>query len=192
MNEPRRLTRDPDHRMLGGVCSGLAAYYGWDPTLVRVLFLLVSVPAGPITVVAYLAAWLLMPAPEHEGTPRDVMRSNASDMAGSARTAAGQLGGLAREGAQAAREAVRSRRAGGSDDYGSFEPRSAEELTAHDNPGLNSDDPAQRFAAMPGSPGPAAPGESSPTPTWPPPHNPPSVEARADQRPPGQPGTPGA
>ena len=34
----RRIYRDPDGRIIGGVCSGLAAYFTWDPLIMRILF----------------------------------------------------------------------------------------------------------------------------------------------------------
>ena len=37
----RRLYRNPDDKMLGGVISGMAAYLGWDVTLLRLLLLVV-------------------------------------------------------------------------------------------------------------------------------------------------------
>ena len=63
---PRRLTRSRDRR-LGGVCGGLADYFGLDPTLVRVafvLFTLVSVGAGGLAL--YLLLWMIMPGPDDE------------------------------------------------------------------------------------------------------------------------------
>ncbi len=39
---PRRLFRDSDNKVLGGVASGLAAYFGWDPTWVRIVFLILG------------------------------------------------------------------------------------------------------------------------------------------------------
>ena len=38
-----RLARSRRHRMLAGVCGGMADWMGWDPTVVRLLFVLVSV-----------------------------------------------------------------------------------------------------------------------------------------------------
>lgn len=57
----RRLTRAHDDRILGGVCAGLARYFNLDPTLVRVLTVLVVVLGFFTPVVAYLVAWALMP-----------------------------------------------------------------------------------------------------------------------------------
>src|SRR5665213_2267442 len=36
----KRLYRDDNHKILGGVCSGIAAYFGIDPVIVRVIFIL--------------------------------------------------------------------------------------------------------------------------------------------------------
>ena len=39
---PHRLYRDPDNKILGGVASGIAAYFDWDPTAVRLAFILLA------------------------------------------------------------------------------------------------------------------------------------------------------
>lgn len=57
----RRLTRRDDDRMLGGVCSGIAAYAGVDVTLVRVLVVLGTVFGFGSLVLAYVLLWLLLP-----------------------------------------------------------------------------------------------------------------------------------
>ena len=47
----RRLFRDPDNKLLGGVASGLAAYFDWDITLVRILMIvLLFVPYCPMII----------------------------------------------------------------------------------------------------------------------------------------------
>lgn len=56
----RRMYRDPDHRIIGGVCSGLAAYWNMDPAIVRVVFV-VLVLVGGSGVLIYLILWLVMP-----------------------------------------------------------------------------------------------------------------------------------
>lgn len=55
--------RDPDARVVAGVCAGLGRALGVDPTLVRLLFAMLTIAAG-MGIVLYLAAWLLMPARE--------------------------------------------------------------------------------------------------------------------------------
>ncbi len=47
--------------MVAGVCSGLARYFGWDVTMVRVLVAVLCVISGGTGVLAYLAMWALIP-----------------------------------------------------------------------------------------------------------------------------------
>ena len=64
MNEPsggtKRLYRIRDGRLVAGVCAGLAAYFGIDPTLVRLAFVFLTVFGG-FGVLLYLGAWLVIP-----------------------------------------------------------------------------------------------------------------------------------
>ena len=60
MEENKRLYRDTDNRMLGGVASGLATYMGWDVTLVR-LALVFCLFAVQGFVLAYILAWIIVP-----------------------------------------------------------------------------------------------------------------------------------
>ena len=68
MNEetrPRRLTRSNRNKMIAGVCGGLAEYLDMDPTVVRVLYILVSILSAAFPgVVAYIVLMFLMPPPE--------------------------------------------------------------------------------------------------------------------------------
>ena len=57
------LPRRSRHRLLAGVCGGLAEYWGVSPTLVRLAYLALSLLPGPMWV-AYVLAWILMPAPD--------------------------------------------------------------------------------------------------------------------------------
>jgi phage shock protein C len=71
MTEPtnsgtRRLYRTRDGRIVAGVCSGLAVYFGVDATLVRLVFGVLSVFGGT-GILLYLAGWLVIPD-EVEGT----------------------------------------------------------------------------------------------------------------------------
>jgi phage shock protein PspC (stress-responsive transcriptional regulator) len=52
----KRLYRDENHKILGGVCSGLAAYLGIDPVIVRVLFIVTG-----IGFFAYIILWIFVP-----------------------------------------------------------------------------------------------------------------------------------
>ena len=57
----RRMFRNPDDRILGGVASGIAAYLDWDPLFVRVLLLVLSFFSFGWMVLIYLAAWIIIP-----------------------------------------------------------------------------------------------------------------------------------
>jgi phage shock protein PspC (stress-responsive transcriptional regulator) len=57
---PRRLYKSRDDRMIAGVCGGLAEYFGIDAVIVRVIAVAL-VFAGGAGLLAYIAAWLLVP-----------------------------------------------------------------------------------------------------------------------------------
>lgn len=56
------LARSRTNRMIAGVCGGLANWLGWDPTLVRVLYVVVSVISAAFPgILVYLVLWVVMP-----------------------------------------------------------------------------------------------------------------------------------
>jgi len=57
----KNLVRRRDDRMVAGVCSGVADYLGLDPTLVRLLTVVLAIFSVGAAAVAYVAAWILMP-----------------------------------------------------------------------------------------------------------------------------------
>jgi len=59
---PGRLYRDADRGMLGGVCAGLAGYFGLNLKVTRFLAFIAFLMAMPMAVLAYLAAVCLIPA----------------------------------------------------------------------------------------------------------------------------------
>jgi len=59
--DTRRLVRRRDDRMVAGVCSGLADYLGVDVTLMRLLAVVAVIFTGGTALLAYLAAWILVP-----------------------------------------------------------------------------------------------------------------------------------
>jgi phage shock protein C len=65
VTDRRRLTRSATERKIAGVCGGLAEYFEVDAVPVRLLWVIASIllGAGIGGVIAYLAAWLIMPAP---------------------------------------------------------------------------------------------------------------------------------
>jgi phage shock protein C len=61
----RPLRRSRRHRMIAGVCGGLSDWLGWNPTTVRILYVLVSIlSAGFPGVLVYIILWIVMPEEE--------------------------------------------------------------------------------------------------------------------------------
>lgn len=94
----QRLIRHSAHGRIAGVCAGIAEYLDVDVTLVRLAWVILSIVPGGIIggVIAYLAAWVIMPdAPDAHTTavvsskPKRLTRSVVN------RKIAGVCGGLA-------------------------------------------------------------------------------------------------
>ena len=61
------LQRSVEFRMIGGVCGGIAEWLGWDPMLVRIIFVAVSLLSAAFPgIIVYLLLWVLMPEREEE------------------------------------------------------------------------------------------------------------------------------
>src|SRR5689334_7425799 len=60
MNLQNRLTRSADNKILGGVCGGLAEYFGIAAVLVRLIFVAL-IFAGGMSILLYPILWLVMP-----------------------------------------------------------------------------------------------------------------------------------
>jgi phage shock protein PspC (stress-responsive transcriptional regulator) len=64
MSNGRRLTRSRD-KMIAGVCAGIAEYFGWEVTLFRVAFVVVSILSVAFPgILVYVLLWVVMPAPD--------------------------------------------------------------------------------------------------------------------------------
>lgn len=84
---PKRLERSRSNKFLGGVCGGTASYLNMDPTLVRVLWAVLTLVLGGAPLIAYLVMLFVVPEegsapppvtgphhqppamPQHEGQP---------------------------------------------------------------------------------------------------------------------------
>lgn len=61
------LERSRTDKIIAGVCGGIARRYGWDPMLVRIVYVLGSVFSAAFPgIIVYVVLWFLMPL---EGTP---------------------------------------------------------------------------------------------------------------------------
>lgn len=91
----RRFVRLKSEGKVAGVCAGLAAYFDADVTIVRLVWVTLSIIPGVLIggLVAYIAAWILTPAATPEETPavmgRRLARSETDNQI------AGVCGGLA-------------------------------------------------------------------------------------------------
>ncbi len=63
MADPTRpLARSSKHRLIAGVCGGIAEWLGWDPTVVRFLYVLISIFSVAFPgLIAYIILWVVMP-----------------------------------------------------------------------------------------------------------------------------------
>ena len=90
----RRFVRIPDEGKIAGVCAGLAAYFDTDVTIVRLVWVILSIIPGVFIggLVAYIAAWILAPVAspqDHRPLGRRLARSETD------KQIAGVCGGLA-------------------------------------------------------------------------------------------------
>jgi phage shock protein PspC (stress-responsive transcriptional regulator) len=63
----RKFFRNPNDRLLAGICSGLAVYFGWELLVVRILMVVLAVvpQVGFLIVIAYLVCWLITPSADN-------------------------------------------------------------------------------------------------------------------------------
>lgn len=77
---PRRLYRSESDRMIGGVSGGLGEFFGVDPTLVRIAFLVLAFMGGA-GIPIYVAMWIIVPNASRVGvTGRDSATDAATEM----------------------------------------------------------------------------------------------------------------
>jgi phage shock protein PspC (stress-responsive transcriptional regulator) len=62
MPKTQRFTRSINDRVLAGVVGGIAHRFGWNPTLLRAIYVIISVASAAFPgILVYLILWLLMP-----------------------------------------------------------------------------------------------------------------------------------
>lgn len=79
MTKKKTLTRSRDNRMISGVIGGISDYFGWDATILRIIFVFISIFSAAFPgILVYVLAWIIMPdAPRKTHyyttrTPKDV------------------------------------------------------------------------------------------------------------------------
>ena len=65
MTDASRKLRRSSNKMIAGVCGGIADWLGWDVTVVRVLYVILTIISfGFGGIIAYIILWIVMPRPE--------------------------------------------------------------------------------------------------------------------------------
>lgn len=65
---PRKLYRSNENKFISGVCGGLGEYFEIDPTLVRLIIVLLTFASGGTLIFPYILAWIIVPV-RPEGAP---------------------------------------------------------------------------------------------------------------------------
>ncbi len=77
----KRLYRSRTDRMIWGVCGGLAKYFNIDPTIIRVIAVLLTFASGGVGIIAYIILAIVVPLESSQATvPKDVIRENVEEM----------------------------------------------------------------------------------------------------------------
>lgn len=80
----RRLYRDVNNRVLGGVCSGLALFLGIDVVWVRLIMVALAFFSGSVMVLIYIVLWIVIPPAK---SPYERMQMEAPNPSGTTDTA---------------------------------------------------------------------------------------------------------
>ena len=59
--EDKKLVRSYSDKWLGGICGGIARYFGWDAAVVRLIYVFLTLFTAFCGVLAYILLWILMP-----------------------------------------------------------------------------------------------------------------------------------
>ncbi len=76
-DQPRRLERNPDDKVIAGVASGVADFFGIDRTVVRVVWALTMLLGG-LGVIVYIALWIVVPEGDSDRTVAHDLRDKAT------------------------------------------------------------------------------------------------------------------
>jgi phage shock protein PspC (stress-responsive transcriptional regulator) len=59
--EIKKLHRSRKNRMIAGVCGGIGEYFGVDPTIIRLVWALLSIASLGAGILVYIIAWIIVP-----------------------------------------------------------------------------------------------------------------------------------
>jgi len=81
----KRLYRSRSNRMIWGICGGLAEYFDIDPTIVRIIAVLLLLAKG-VGILAYIILAIVVPLEKSKAeTPKETIKENVDEIAGTAR-----------------------------------------------------------------------------------------------------------
>lgn len=84
--EYKKLYRSETERMLGGVSGGLGEYFEIDPTLIRLIFVLLTVFGGS-GIIIYIILWAILPSRSNlDNDPEENIRQNADEIKSKAKS----------------------------------------------------------------------------------------------------------
>ena len=85
-----RLTRSETDRRIAGVCGGIAEYFDIDPTVVRIVFVLVALMSG-VGVLIYVVLWIALPKGPREPVETQTVRRQSALRIAEERFARGEI-----------------------------------------------------------------------------------------------------
>lgn len=76
----KKLFRQKEGSVLGGVCTGLSTYFDIDISIIRILFVIAAITQG-FGILMYLILWIVIPSESSKAQdPKDVMKENAKEI----------------------------------------------------------------------------------------------------------------
>lgn len=66
MNKVKRITLSRENRVIAGVAGGIGEYFCVDPVLIRLAWIIFATATVGAGIIAYLAAWVIMPEPTNQ------------------------------------------------------------------------------------------------------------------------------
>ncbi len=92
------LYRSETNKVIAGVAGGLGEYFNVDPTIIRILFVLMTVFGGS-GIIIYLVLWLIIPSRNtNPSDSKDAIRSNLEDMKSTTQTFAHNISKSSKDG----------------------------------------------------------------------------------------------
>lgn len=79
MEKESVLLRSKENRLIAGVCGGLGEFFKIDPTVIRIIFILITLFGGS-GFLLYLILWLIIPSEKKEKETHDVIKENAKEI----------------------------------------------------------------------------------------------------------------